>query len=192
MKEQDRKDWLKLDWSKQNVELSSETGYSAERIRQVRKELGFDISNSNHQRPENAALVAMLEEGDWVKKTLGQVTKAVGFENTPANRNKVYGILYRRSIVFKHSKVPVIHPWQLVNWELPNNLIERIWKFPFNMTASYRMRNQKQPAIYRYRKGQPMKGLLLKAHKQETIKANRWYAKQTRLEVVRKRLKAKK
>ena len=32
--------------------------------------------------------------------------------------------------------------WDLMNWELPSGVLQRIWRLPLNMAATYRYRNR--------------------------------------------------
>jgi hypothetical protein len=136
--------WRSWDWSKQDVELAREMGLSRERIRQIRQLLGAPRSPhhgclpATHRHNTLVALQWAIENLDRLKGLSGrELTRQYGF--LPCS--PVYEFLRTKGVLRNGNYK---HRWDLMNWELPSLVLERVWELPFHSAADYRFR--KRPA----------------------------------------------
>ncbi len=129
--------WRQVDWTKQNIEIATETGLTPERIRQIRRMLRVRPSpRHGRQHSTRAGLQWARENFARLQGlTYEEVQKEFG---RSINRS---GLLYRylkEHKAMRDSRVK--HPWARMNFALPSQDLGRIWRLPFNMAASYRYR----------------------------------------------------
>ena len=133
--------WSKVDWSKQNCELADEMGLSRERTRQIRKQVGSPKS-THHRRMRKSASALQ-----WAKDNLDKLKGLSGAElgrKYGLSRHWRSGPLYPFLKPFLRDGIRIRkHRWDLMNFRLPDRDLERIWRLPRNMVASYRFRNQR-------------------------------------------------
>ena len=175
--------WSKVDWSKQNCELADEMGLSGERIRQIRKQLG--APKPTH--PDRKRITRQAFK--WAKDNLDELKGL-----TWAELQRKYGLAdyWRRSPLHSFLKpflrdgtlIPK-HPWDQMNFRLPNRDLERIWRLPFNVVPEHRFRKQRPPPKWRCKPGRggiPFSGradreAYHRAVKAEERKAARYFAR---------------
>jgi len=169
--------WRAWDWTKQNVELAAETGLSTERIRQIRRILGAPPSPYHLQRPAVRRLLAWAKDNlDKLRgMTWREIQQMHGLD--VARGGRLYDFL-RQHKVCRFGNLR--HPWDQMNFELPSSVLQRVWKLPRNMVASYRLRKGLAPArwplkgrLAYLRKRGPLRGFL-RAVKAEEKKAQRY------------------
>jgi hypothetical protein len=141
--------WSKVDWSKQNCELADEVGLSRERIRKIRQRLGAPKPTHLHRRIRKSAQALQ-----WAKDNL---EKLKGLSLSELGRK--YGLSrWQGSAVYQFLK-PFLrngrrkHRWDLMNFRLPNQDLERIWRLPFNIAGRHRVRKEIQQPTWYYRQG---------------------------------------
>jgi len=143
--------WSKVDWSKQNSELADEMGFSRERIRQIRQKV------SAPQSPHHGRLRKSAAALQWAKDNLD---KLKGLSAAELGRKYGLGPHWKHGPLYPFLK-PFLrdgrlirkHRWDLMNFRLPDRDLERIWRVPRNMVASYRWRNQRPPPAWCFRHG---------------------------------------
>jgi hypothetical protein len=145
--------WSKVDWSKQNCELADEMGLSRERIRQIRQEVGASKPTHLHRRIRKSAQALQ-----WAKDNLEKLRGL-----SLAELGRKYGLSRGQgSAVYQFLK-PFLrdgrrkHPWDLMNFRLPNRDLERIWRLPFNMAGPHRVRKQLQQPKWYFGRGRRYK-----------------------------------
>jgi hypothetical protein len=143
--------WSKLDWSKQNCELADETGFSRERIRQIRQQL--DAPQPNHPGRQRVTTKVL----QFAKNHLDKIK---GMSWTEVEREFGLGPHWRKGYAHEFLK-PFLrdgrlhkkHPWHLMNFRLPNSDLERIWRLPYNMVGAYRYHKRPSPRPWRFKPG---------------------------------------
>jgi len=140
-REPNRAKWRNWDWSKQDAELARETGLSRERIRQIRQLLGGPPSPHHKRMParRRGTTIALQWAADNLNRLQGlsgaEVTRKYGFHRGCP----VYEFLKAQGVLRNGSRK---YRWDLVNFELPSGVLERIWKLPLDLAANYRYRNR--------------------------------------------------
>ena len=143
--------WSKVDWSKQNVELAEETGLSQERIRQIRQELGASKPAHPH-RPRKTTQALQ-----WAKDNLDKLKGLSG-----AELQRKYGLnnYWRHSPLhsflkpfLRNGNLDTKHPWDRMNFSLPNGDLARIWGPPYSQVASYRYEKRRSRPRWRSKRG---------------------------------------
>jgi hypothetical protein len=143
--------WSKLDWSKQNSALADEMGVCREYIRQIRHQVG--APKPAHPLRRRKSVKAL----QWAKDNLDKLKGLTG-----AELGRKYGLsphwqngpLYPFLKPFlRDGRLIRKHRWDLMNFRLPNRDLERIWRLPRNMVASYRFRMQRPRATWCFRPG---------------------------------------
>ena len=135
--------WRSWDWSKQDIELAREKGLSRERIRQIRQLLGLPKSPRHGDRPRNRrqqelALQWATENPDRLRGLSWAEVK----RNYRFNRKcHVYAFLKAKGVL-RNGKLIRKHRWDLMNFDLPSSVLERIWKLPFCAAGGYRCRKR--------------------------------------------------
>ena len=141
--------WSKVDWSKQNCELADEMGLSGERIRQIRQQLG--VPNPTHPDRKHKTRQAL----QWAKCNLDELKGL-----SPAELGRKYGlsIRWRGGPLYLFLKpylrdVKRKHPWDRMNFLLPNRDLARIWRLPPNLVSKHRLKKQRPPPTWRCKTG---------------------------------------
>ena len=135
--------WRSWDWSKQDVELARETGLSRERIRQIRQLLGVPKSprhwNRRASRRQNElALQWAAENLDRLSGlSWAEVERKYGFKRN----SHVFAFLKAKGVL-RNGHLICKHRWDLMNFELPSSVLERIWKLASDMAGAYRYRKR--------------------------------------------------
>ena len=141
--------WSKVDWSKQNCELVDEMGLSRERIRQIRQQVGAPKPTPGHPRMHKSAQALQ-----WAKENL---EKLKGLSRAELERK--YGLSRWQGSAVSQFLKPFLrngrrkHRWDLMNFRLPNQDLERIWRLPYNMVGPHRVLKQLQRPTWYFRQG---------------------------------------
>jgi hypothetical protein len=135
--------WNKIDWTKQDIQLAAEIKLSRERIRQIRLRLG--APKSPHHREIRKSTLALQWAIDNQDKLLGlsqaEITRKYGLRMDDRS-----GALYQFiKPLLRNGNLFRKHRWDLMNFDLPNHDLERVWNVPRNMLGSYRRRNRRPP-----------------------------------------------
>jgi hypothetical protein len=130
----------RLDWTKQDIELARETGYSRERIRQVRVQLGKPKSPNHKRYPQTEMQKAMdallaqhvMEENGrgriWIPKR--EIAKRTGYSPlTVQIKLSQFGI---------SANCREKADWANVDWGLNNKLLGEIWGIKHNLVSMHR------------------------------------------------------
>jgi hypothetical protein len=143
--------WSKVDWSKQDCELADEMGLSGERIRQIRQQLGAPKPAHPHRRRTTRQAL------EWAKNNLDKLEGL-----SWAELQRKYGLTnyWRRSPLHSFLR-PFLrngndarkHPWDSMNFSLPNGDLARIWRLPYSQVASHRSDNQRGRSRWRLKLG---------------------------------------
>ena len=180
--------WRSWDWSKQDVELARETGLSRERIRQIRQLLG--VPKSPHQGSRSASRRRYTLVLQWAAENLdrlrglswAEVERKYGFKP----HWQVHAFLKAKGIL-RHGNLIRNNRWRLVNFELPDRVLERIWKLPLYRATSFRSRKRLPAPRWTLIGGpaaRPMGGELRaynRAVRAEERKAAKYFAESDRL-----------
>jgi len=130
--------WRNWDWSKQDVALARETGLSRERIRQIRLLIGAPKSPHHKRMPASRRTTIALQ---WAADNLDRLQGLSGAEVRRKHGFNPHCPAYeflKAKGVLRDGRLFRKHRWDLMNFELPSSVLERIWKLPFNAAASYR------------------------------------------------------
>ena len=178
--------WRSWDWSKQDVELAGETGRTRERIRQIRQLLGAPRSPHHGRRLAGHCQTRLALE--WVAENLARLK---GLSREEVRRK--YGFP-KNSRVFEFLKAKGVlrdglrkYRWELMNFDLPNSVLQRIWKMPLNVAADHRYRKHLPPPKWSLASGLAVlqrRGELQayqRAVQAEERKAARYFARKSRL-----------
>jgi hypothetical protein len=139
--------WSKMDWSKQNCELAEEMGLGGDCIRRIRRKLG--APKPTHPRRKRKTRNAM----QWAKTNLDELR---GLTQTELGRK--YGLskgwrggpLYPVLKPFlRDGRLDRQHPWQRMNFRLPNRELERIWRLLCGVASRIRREKQRPPPTWR-------------------------------------------
>lgn len=143
--------WSKVDWSKQNVVLAEELGLSRERLRQIRQEIGAPKPPQPHLSRKSVAAL------QWAKEHLEEIK---GLSAPEVGRK--YGLkrYWHQSAVgaflrplLRNGRYFRKHRWDLMDFNLPNHNLERIWRLPLHMVGSYRRRNGRPASKWYFKDG---------------------------------------
>jgi hypothetical protein len=128
----------KWDWSKSNAELADEAGLSREPLRQIRHALGApDPPHRSYRRRKTA------EDLQWAKDNLEKLKglcKAELARKYGVSRSKANPIIRFLEPFLRDARQK--YRWDLMTFSLPSCDLERIWRLPHNMAASYRYRKR--------------------------------------------------
>ena len=138
--------WRSWDWSKQDVELAGETGRTRERIRQIRQLL--DAPRSPHHGSHWARHRRNALALQWVAENLArlkglsreEVRRKYGY----THYSPVYKFLKAKGVL-RDDRLFRKYRWELMNFDLPNSVLQRIWKMPLNVAADHRYRKHLPP-----------------------------------------------
>jgi hypothetical protein len=135
--------WRSWDWSKQDVELASEAGLSKERIRQIRQLLGAPRSPYHGSYPASRRQNIITLQ--WAAENLDRLRGLSGAEVERKYGFKrylhVYTFLKAKGILRNGNLIRKFR-WGLMNFELPNGVLQRIWKLPLYRATTYRSRKR--------------------------------------------------
>jgi hypothetical protein len=131
--------WRSWDWSKQDVVLAREAGLSRERIRQIRQLLG--APRSPHHGSDSARRRQNILALQWAAENLDRLRGMSGAELEQKhgyNRDsRVYAFLKAKGVL-RNGNFNRKYRWDLMNLELPNGVLERIWKLPLYRAYTHR------------------------------------------------------
>ena len=138
-----RAKWRRWNWSKQDRELARAKGLSSQRIAQIRQLL--DAPQSPNCGADLARLRRTTNALQWVAKNLHRLKGLSG-----AEVRRKYGIdphsprfeFLKAKGILRDGRYYRKHLWHLMNFDLPSGILERIWKLPHNVAASYRSRKR--------------------------------------------------
>lgn len=180
--------WRSWDWSKQNFELAQETGLSRERIRQIRQLLGAPRSPHHRSRPAISRRDTLTVQ--WATENLDRLS---GLSWTEVEREygfkrhwQVYAFLKAKGVL-RHGNRIRKNRWRLMNFELPNWVLERIWKLPLYRANGHRWRKHLPTPRWNLRRGRAARprGGELRAYNRavqaEERKAAKYFAESGRL-----------
>ncbi len=164
-----------IDWTKRDIELATEWNVSRERIRQLRALHAKPRSPDKWRQTRIMAIEKWLIEHrqEIEGKRARDVVRMIPGIVSAGSKNQC---MRQSGINFNWGQHdPVL---DLVNWDLPNVLLEMIWGFRFNKMGSSRYRFSKQSPRWNFRARMNRKQLtdpaLLSAveKEMETAKAN--------------------
>jgi len=143
--------WSKLDWSKQDYELADEMNLSRERIRQIREELGAPKATRHRWRRKTAQ--AFLWANDKLDQLKGMSATEVE-RKYKLSRHWRQGPKHRFLEPFlRDGRINRKHPWNLMNFSLPSQDLERIWRLPRNVASNNRRLKQIRPPRWSFQGG---------------------------------------
>jgi hypothetical protein len=128
-------DWEAADWNKPDIQLAKETGYTRERVRQIRAKLGKSRRYVNDIKYER--FLEMFKGVTSVR--VNDVIDKAGISDATARKYcgragiKLDGLRELTSTV---------HPWNLMNFQLPNKLLGEIWLCDKGTIANHRCNHQ--------------------------------------------------
>ena len=157
-----------LDWSMSDTELASMAGTSSERIRQVRAQLGYPKQITTEKAYEafmkKAAGRTILSRDDF---------KEMQIPYTTAIRYCARAGI--KVIAFKERGKTCIHPWHLVNWNLPDVVITKVWNLKDTLVGTRRLTSRMGRPLYDGRFKPPPAALEAETAA-EREKAAAWFA----------------
>lgn len=130
-----RADHALIDWTKPDIEISKEHGFTREYARQLRAKYG---------KPR--VYVARRRYEEFLKTFEG--VKELQFEDAAQKFSISYDTFRKYcaqagiKVIPKNSGLPTKYDWNSFDWDLPNRLLTEIWGMKFNAVASYRYRNR--------------------------------------------------
>jgi len=139
------RDWAQVDWTQKDRALADSLGVSRAAVWAMRKKLGVPPA-PNPKRPRSTELkLARVKAEAKVFKYL-----------TVSETDEVLGHgCDRASPVFRAVKEIARpsrkHPWEEMNFDLPSRTLDSVWKLPYNMAASYRLRTRLPPPKWNLR-----------------------------------------
>ena len=111
-------DWAALDWDRPDITIARSIGCTRELVRQRRLLLGkpkCHFSDAKYKRFKE-------QLGD--RKTLTWADqKEFGIASTT-----MASYCTRAGVALVRRLNPSVHPWEKLNWAIPNNLLSRIWR----------------------------------------------------------------
>lgn len=121
-------DWTLMDWSQSNTRLSKVSGVTRERVRQVRAELGH---------PKRCRYDLKFDA--FVEAVKGKIF-ATAECFAAAGVSFMTGRKYcaRLGLPFVSARKACKHPWHLMSWALPNNMLSEIWGINKTLVSSRR------------------------------------------------------
>ena len=115
-------DWAALDWNTPDMTIARSIGCTRELVRQKRLLLGrpkFHFADAKYKRFKE-------QLGDRNTLTLAD-RKEFGIASTT-----MASYCTRAGVALVRASMPSVHPWEKVNWVIPNNLLSRIWRIDRN------------------------------------------------------------
>ena len=169
-----REQYLALDWvNKTDSMLAKETNVSRERIRQVRIALGRPKSKWKYHQPYKPCHQVRQYATEHPFTTCQELSAKFGLAPQTVSL-MTRGIPGRP----KNMKSPTIVPWHLMNWQLTNVTLHRIWKVStVQQVANNRNWRKKGKAKWDGRNKSYKSGSdeLLSAIAAEQAKAQEWF-----------------
>jgi len=187
-KEPFRAKWRSWDWSKQDIELARETGLSRERIRQIRLLLGIPKSPHHGSRPASRRQYALALQ--WAAENLDRLRGLSAAEVERKYGHKRHSrvcVFLKTKGVLRDGNLLRKYRWDLMNFELPNGVLQRIWKLPSYRATTYRSRKCLPAPRWNLIGGRaalPRRGELRAYHRAvqaEERKAAKYFAESSRL-----------
>lgn len=128
-------DWEKIDWVQHDSKIAFEQGVTRQHISHQRKALGIPTATKliEQQQVDKLKQLAESQGGSLEHIPVEIVMKAMNIPTV----YKVTEIAKKAGVKLKRGRADR-PPYHLVNWELPNIDIERIWKMSRNSPANYR------------------------------------------------------
>ncbi len=165
--------WEALDWTRTDRELARQLGYTRERIRQVRRELGMADSPFKRHSAKGIALREWLRRnrdragalnGEQIRAESG-VTLGSG---AIARYMRMEGIAWTGAGPPRPAAPP---KYSLFNWDLPNHQLSRIWGSLANYVSRRRARSGHGPARWDGRSIHTMQGTVAFEEYRAALKA---------------------
>lgn len=137
-------DWENVDWEKNDILIAEEVGVTREYVRQVRLAQGrdkskfhgvnrnfYDFSNLFSGR-KTLTLKEAQETAPWIKEcSFRKYCAALNIE------------------IPRSSYHEPRHPWDQMNFQLPNSILSQIWNTTISTISSYRSRHLKSRPLFR-------------------------------------------
>lgn len=162
------RDWERVDWTRSDVDLCMELGVSRERVRQVRVKLG---------KPKRYEWQLKFERFKERFKEVKELSYAEANEAEPLA--ELSFTKYCRRLWIKRKLLKTSggskHPWALVDWRLPNRLLDEIWKLPAGRASTRRCDYQSPKPLFRCVAGKFPEEFRPLVEAQEA-KASEWFA----------------
>jgi hypothetical protein len=141
--------WEAADWTKQDVEIAEILGVTRAAVCQKRNELHKGDATHKNRRTS----VLKIEQQIITEKAS---LDGLPFDQIKARFEDIGGVTLR-NILKKNGigwkRANQIYPWDKLNWDLPNRVLEEIWGIKPNMVASRRMKTKKPAAKWDIRFG---------------------------------------
>jgi len=142
--------WKAVDWSKQNVVIAQELGCSQSGVGMMRKKLGAPAPVTRRMRRSTRTQIDSLK------------SKVAALRGLSANKaGKVLGFsLHGRAVreSFQRSGGVLApwpkHPWEKMNFDLPDRDLVKIWKLPRHAASAHRCNKGLSPAKWRFLRAQ--------------------------------------
>jgi len=148
LREKNREEWSKWDWTKKDIELAAEHNLTRERVRQIRAELLLGSSRDVHRTlPSKIKADPAYYKELFSKHTKKELVSILGVG---------YFTIQKASREFDLPTLsPDRNPWHLVDFNLPNQVIEEIWGIDHQVTSNYRREHGKSRSPYWIARGRP-------------------------------------
>jgi hypothetical protein len=138
-----RYDWSGVDWSERDVDIAARLGCSREAVRRMRGASGKPPSPLKHRRAATVATVRYLRDRPDVAAGARDVDLA-GRPGLLRDPNRVSAVRRALGIGKAPGHLCTRFPWTLVNWDLSNADLARVWRV-----------HRQTPAQTRYQKKMP-------------------------------------
>lgn len=139
-------DFGSVDWNEPDNAIAKQLNCSREYVRQKRASLGLSASNFWAQRYAE------------FMKAFGQ-DKQLLYSQVQERFPKCSPYTFKRYChkagikVLPKPRLVRTHPWHLIDFRLPNRLLEEIWHLPWNTAANQRSVNQTHAPHFSYHRG---------------------------------------
>lgn len=169
-----RLEWKGWDWNLPDSTLAPQVGLSRERIRQIRKLLGYGASWLKHKK--RITIIARQDAADLpFPKPEMKVMEFARQHNLC--RQAAESILVAAGVPIKHGSA--IYPWKQINLDLPNDCLQEVWGIrQYNQISAMRRKLLGRIARFDRRrwKGVEIQGELDRLMVVEKQKAQDYYA----------------
>jgi hypothetical protein len=172
--------WSKVDWSKQNCELAAVMDLTGERIRQVRQQLSAPQPAHHDRKRKTRQAIQWAQEN--LEELKGLSSAELG-RKYGLSRHWQSGPLYSFLKPFLRDGKRK-HPWDRLNFRLPNRDLARIWRLMPNLVSKHRLMKKRRPPTWRCKtrggikfSGRRQRHAYHRAVRAEEQKAARYFAK---------------
>jgi hypothetical protein len=171
-----KSEWAKVDWTLNDRQIARVVGRSHQRVQQVRHALGKPIVP---QKRGTRLPPAMLRKIDRSKRyTSVELARLWNMDRKRAwDRGMRLGV-WRRMKPHEYSNRK--YPWELMNFDLPNNDLVHIWRFAGTIKSAAVLVSIKRRSVGRKSRWtrcaghQPTEAAYKRAYRAEVRRAERW------------------